>query len=282
MASVDSPANLPIQDLDVLVIRKELRQKRWPASITLVGEFVNPGEYAVDPDHDTLADVIRRAGGFTDLAYARAGVFTRKMPEILSQQRRDLAQSVFADLQEVAREIAIVENLRLGRKFNPNGQAGQVDFSQLSSAAIIPPRKLDSVLSTGRLPVDLLSVVKGEAGDPRVKDGDMLFVPQKPEVVVLSGAVVMPSPIIWKAGMDAEGYIRQAGGFSDDAAEDKVIILRVNGSLVRASQAGELEPGDLILVPPKALIARPDKFEQFLSLLQVAANGAFVWSIFNR
>ena len=282
LAASDSPANLELRDLDVLVIRKELHQKRWPASVLLIGEFNKPGEYSVDPDRETLADLVRRAGGPTELAYPRAAVLTRRLPEILSKERQTLTQDIFADLQEIAREIAIVENMRLGRKFSTLGAAPQVDFSQLNSAAIIPPRKLDSVLSTGRVPVNFAEILSSGQGDPRVKDGDVLYLPQKPEMVILSGAVVMPSPIIWHEGWDIENYVRQGGGFAEDAAEDRVLLLRVNGSLISAREAPAVEPGDLILVPPRALVARPDAFEQFLSILQVAANGAFIYGLFNR
>ena len=92
----------------------------------------------------------------------------------------------------------------------------------------------------------------------------------------------MPAPIIWHEGWDIDNYVRQGGGFAEDAAEDRVLLLRVNGSLISAREAPAVEPGDLILVPPRALVARPDAFEQFLSILQVAANGAFIYGLFNR
>lgn len=85
MARSDSPANIQVRDLDVLVVRKELRKRRWPASVTLIGEFNKPGEYAVDPERETLSDVVRRAGGMTELAYPRAAVFNRRIPEILAE-----------------------------------------------------------------------------------------------------------------------------------------------------------------------------------------------------
>ncbi|MBS2040540.1 SLBB domain-containing protein [bacterium] len=279
LTSADSPANIAVRDLDVLLVRKELRQKRWPASVTLIGEFVKPGEYAVDPDRESLEDVVRRAGGPTELAYPRAAVFTRKLPEVLAKDRMKLAQDVFADLQEVAKEIATVENMRLSRRL-PGVGASQVDFSQFSSAAVLPPRTLNSVLSTGRVPIDLSQILSNHQGDPRVKDGDVLFLPQKPEMVIVSGAVVLPSPMVWRAGASPLAYIEEAGGFHEDAAEDKVLVLRVNGSVVRADRIDQVEPGDLIMVPPRALVARPDAFEQFLSVLQVMSNGAFLWNLF--
>ena len=264
----------------MLVVRKELRKRRWPASVTLIGEFNKPGEYAVDPERETLSDVVRRAGGMTELAYPRAAVFNRRIPEILAKDQIKLAQDVFADLQEIAKQIAIVENMRLSRRLPGGLGTGQVDFSQLSNAAVAPPRNLDSVLSTGRVPIDLSTILGSHQGDPRVKDGDVLFLPQRPEMVIVSGAVVLPSPLVWRPNSEPLTYIEQAGGFHEDAAEDKVLVLRVDGSLIKADRAPSIEPGDLILVPPKALIARPDAFEQFLSVLQVMANGAFLWNLF--
>lgn len=279
LKSPESEANLVIRDLDTLVVRKEMRSRRWPASVTLVGEFKRPGVYSVDPDRETLADVVERAGGLSDLAYPRAAVFTRELPSLLAKEQNTLAKDVFADLQEIARQIALVENTRQGRR--RIGVGGQVDFTQLSSSAVAPPRKLDSILSTGRVPLELQEIIKNRQGDPRVKDGDMLFVPQQPEMVIVSGAVVLPSPMVWRPHRGVDEYIDLAGGFAEDAAHDKVLVLRVNGSLVRSERAGHLEPGDMILVPPKALVARPSAFEQFLNVLQVIANGAFIWRVFD-
>ena len=87
----------------------------------------------------------------------------------------------------------------------------------------------------------------------------------------------MPSPIVWQPGKSAKAYIKRTGGFAKDAAEDEVVVMRVNGELVKARDAGDIEPGDLIMVPPKALIAYPGAFEKFLSVLQVV-SGAFVAS----
>lgn len=273
-------ANNPVlQDLDVLIVRPQLRAKRWPASITLLGEFKHPGVYVVDPDRETLADVIARAGGLTAEAYPKAAVLTRRRPEILSTDQSGLAAIVFKNLQEVARQIALVENARLSRQPTAAG-AARVDFRALTEAATAPPRELDFVLTSGRIPISLGEILASGQGDPRVKEGDVLFVPQEPEMVIVSGAVVMPTPLVWRPGRHAEEYIDQAGGFAEDAATDRVLILRVSGQLVKEGDAGVLEPGDLILVPPRALISEPDAFERFLSVLQVIANGAFVWRAF--
>ena len=137
----------------------------------------------------------------------------------------------------------------------------------------------DKVLSTDRIPINLVGLVKDGFGDPGIKNGDVLYVPQKPEMVIVSGAVLMPSPIVWQPKKSARAYIERTGGFAKDAAEDEVVVMRVNGELVKERKAGDIEPGDLILVPPKALIAYPGAFEQFLNVLQVVSGGFFTWNV---
>lgn len=282
MDSAGSPDNIELQALDSVMIRKELRKRRWPASVALTGEFRNPGVYAVDPERDTLQDVIERAGGLTREAYPKAAVFTRKLPEILRREESMLAREVYIGLHDVARQIAAVENARRTEK-PPALAAGGLDFSTLSKdkTAALPPRVLDHILTSGRVPVNLARIITRGAGDPKVRDGDVLFVPQKPEVVIVSGAVVMPSAVVYHPKKSATAYIKRTGGYSDDAAREKVMVMRVNGELLKANEVDLIEPGDLILVPPKALIAKPDAFERFISILQVVANGAFLFNLTN-
>lgn len=67
-------------------------------------------------------------------------------------------------------------------------------------------------------------------------------------MVIVSGAVTY-FPLVWRPNSEPLTYIEQAGGFHEDAAEDKVLVLRVDGSLIKADRAPSIEPGDLILVP---------------------------------
>lgn len=277
-ATADTPENVDLQPLDVVIVRKELRKRRWPASITLAGEFRNPGVYTVDPERETLQSVVERAGGLTPQAYPKAAVFTRPIPEIMNPDRRQLATDVFKNIQDVVRQIAKVEN---ARRQKAGGSASSGDFTKLVGETEGElPRVLDKVLSTDRIPINLVALMNQGQGDPGIKNGDVLYVPQKPEMVIVSGAVLMPSPVVWQAKKSARAYIDRTGGFAKDAAEDEVVVMRVNGELVKEGKAGDIEPGDLILVPPKALIAYPGAFEQFLNVLQVVSGGFVASRVF--
>jgi len=61
---------------DVLLI-KVTPQWEEPGNIILAGEVRFPGKYPIHRG-ETLSSVLRRAGGFTDLAFIEGAVYIRK------------------------------------------------------------------------------------------------------------------------------------------------------------------------------------------------------------
>lgn len=280
LASPASPANLVLQDFDLLIVRPGLNARRYPATITLSGEVARPGEYAVDPAQDTLADVIQRAGGLTGRAFPKGAIFLRTIPNLVAPENREMANRVFVELQTVARQVAAVELARDGGSPADvataiSGQPVTTGAGTAGASSFLAPRVIDKILTTDRVPVNLAALVKGDRGfDPGLRDGDILHIPEEPRTVVVSGAVAMPSALLHQRGWSFRDYIRRTGGFAQDADEDKVLVMRVNGELMRADSAGAIEPGDLLLVPPRAIVAEPDGYEIFLNALQIITNGA--------
>lgn len=281
--SPQSPDNLEIRPLDVMIIRQEYARRLWPASVRLVGEFARPGVYSIDPGRETLQSLIQRAGGLTAAAYPRAAVFTRETPAIIRPGEKKLVKEVYDNLADIAKQIAVAEMVRQSAVRLPTGQVQRPSLSAADTvekqAEAVVPEIIDRVLATSRIPVDL---VTPGAGDPGLKDGDVLYMPTRPTTVVVSGAVKMPAPYVWEEGRSLEGYLARAGGITREAEEDDTVVLRANGELVQASLARVIEPGDLILVPPKAIIASPSAFEDFLSTLQVLTNGLFLSRFLSR
>ena len=74
----DPEADVPLTAFDFLVI-KELSQWSEQETVTLEGEVQFPGRYPIKRG-ETLAAVLQRAGGLTDLAFVDGSVFTRKTP----------------------------------------------------------------------------------------------------------------------------------------------------------------------------------------------------------
>ena len=104
--------------------------------VNVSGEVLYPGEYLISKD-DRLADIIIRAGGFTNNAFLKGAIFTRdKVKEqqisrarelgnlikkyyatsILTSEEKDLVVSEakeILDVEKVIASIILVEDLRI-------------------------------------------------------------------------------------------------------------------------------------------------------------------------
>ena len=283
-----SSTNVALKDLDTVIVRKTLRARRWPATITVSGEVNQPGVYTINPEKDSLADILVQAGGLTRLAYPRGAVFIRKKNEILDRSQEKLAHDVFDVIQDIANRFAQAEENRTnGGLRGASGPAG--GYYNAASASLLPIfakgaaeggiREIDRILTTTRIPIGLSKLVNHEGRDPGVRDGDVLYVPPEPQVVVVAGAVVVPSPILHQDGLNLDQYIHLAGGVTEDAAQDKIFVIKADGTILRKDSVRGLEKGDVIIVPPQPIIAEADGFETFISLAQILINGLFIGRI---
>ena len=90
----------------------------------------------------------------------------------------------------------------------------------------------------------------GQVRDLLLEDGDEIVIPQKSDVVQVSGEVLLPKAVTFDAAMKAEDYVKSAGGFTDRADEDNVLVARMNGEVGPIAELG-VRAGDRILVMPR-------------------------------
>lgn len=89
-----------------------------------------------------------------------------------------------------------------------------------------------------------------EAKNVLLEDGDVIKIPEKTSVVMVHGEVRFPNAIVYSPGKDVHYYIRQAGGFTQRANKDVIIVLHQNGKFEDGDKA-TIQPGDEIFVLPK-------------------------------
>ena len=88
-----------------------------------------------------------------------------------------------------------------------------------------------------------------DKADLALEDGDIIVIPPKSDVVLVSGEVMMPQAMLWGKKKDVDDYIKGAGGYTNRADHDKVLVLHQNGSV---SQNGDnILPGDQVMVLPR-------------------------------
>lgn len=91
----------------------------------------------------------------------------------------------------------------------------------------------------------------GQSGDILLEDGDVLRIPERRQLVLVSGEVLFPNALAFDGRASTEDYISRSGGYTQGADRAKVLVVRQDGSVTEARSASSLEPGDEIMVLPK-------------------------------
>lgn len=90
----------------------------------------------------------------------------------------------------------------------------------------------------------------GKLSDVLLEEGDEIVIPRRTDVVHISGEVLIPTAVTWEQDLDLEGYLASAGGLSDRADKDNILIVGLNGAVCHAD-GQDIAPGDRILVMPR-------------------------------
>jgi len=90
----------------------------------------------------------------------------------------------------------------------------------------------------------------GKLRDINLEDGDVVVIPAKSDVVLISGEVIMPQAVVYSEGKNSRDYIALAGGFSHRADQRHILVAKPNGEVLSAAETN-IAPGDHIMVLPK-------------------------------
>ncbi|MBO4301539.1 MAG: SLBB domain-containing protein [Desulfovibrio sp.] len=85
--------------------------------------------------------------------------------------------------------------------------------------------------------------------DLTLEDGDVIVIPAKSDVVLVSGEVMSPQAMLWSDKKDVDDYIAGAGGYTTRADHGHVLLLHPNGAV--GQNETKVRPGDHIMVLPK-------------------------------
>jgi len=97
----------------------------------------------------------------------------------------------------------------------------------------------------------LVVVGKGGLADIGLENDDTIFIPRRNPSVLVTGEVRLPRAFLWQSGDDARDYIKQAGGYSNNANRGGVLLVKQDGRVIEAV-GNAIEPGDELLILPKA------------------------------
>jgi protein involved in polysaccharide export with SLBB domain len=106
-----------------------------------------------------------------------------------------------------------------------------------------------------------ISKWQNTSADIELRAGDSLFIPKRPNFVMVSGQVYNPTAISYVPGRNAGWYLRKAGGATPYGNKRFIYVLRADGSIVPHGSIWtgnnlmnlQLRPGDSIFVPEKII-----------------------------
>ncbi|MGO9125752.1 MAG: SLBB domain-containing protein [Terriglobales bacterium] len=238
-----------LHDGDVLTIRQLSGWNDLGATITVNGEVLHPGAYGIQAG-ERLSSIIKRAGGFSPDAYPYGAVFQRaQVRELEEKNRADLIQRIKSE-ESAVRVLPTQEN--------EDTVAKQAAVQQYQATL----EKLQNTPLVGRLVIHVSNNLKNWANtsaDVPVRAGDSIYIPKKPGIVIVNGAVYNPTGITYKPGKNAGWYLNQAGGPTEEANKKAVFVIRGDGSVVGGKgglfsggvENAELRPGDMVVVPER-------------------------------
>lgn len=216
---VDGEPGFTLQPYDQVFVRRSPGYSAQQ-NVTVDGEVLYGGTYALTTKSERISSIIAKAGGATPFAYVKGAKLTR-----------------VANAEEIRRMQDVVNLLRR-----------QVGDAMIDSLGI-------NVQSTFTVGIDLEAALANPGSDADIvlRAGDVISVPEYNNTVKIDGAVMMPNTVSFKEGEGVKYYINQAGGYGQNAKKSKKFIIYMNGQIAQVKGSGkkQMEPGCEIIVPSK-------------------------------
>jgi len=276
----DPNENIPLMENDYLFVKNVPEWKKL-AVVDISGEVLFPGRYVIKKG-ERLSSVLKRAGGFTDKAYLKGAVFTRKRVQELQQRQ------INEMIDRLESELMVGGIAETGAAITPEQAKISAEEAKMKREFLARLRK---VKAKGRLVIHLkpLEEFKGTPDDIELEDGDKLYIPPNPQTIQVVGAVYNPTAFIYKPGKDISYYINKAGGYTKTADKKQLYVLKIDGTGIRPGSwypkafwweprhRTMLAPGDTIVVPEKLeKIAWMRNIKDITTILYQIAVGAGV------
>lgn len=234
-------ADFYLQPFDMVQVRRSPAYK-VQRTVSVSGEVLFSGSYALLKKNERLSDLIKRAGGITPDAYIKGGRLIRRMNDEEHRREKDA--------------------LRMAR----NGE-GKDSISVAKLA----------ITETYTVGIDMEKALAnpGSSYDVVLREGDVIYIPEFVNTVKISGSVMYPNTVAWEKGAKVKHYINMAGGYGNMAKKKKAYVIYLNGTVARVKRGdGDLiQPGCEIVVPSKAE-KQHMKFAEILGISSTTATMA--------
>ena len=202
------------------------------------GAVLKPGSYTMSAG-ETINDLIKKSGGYTENAYAFGAVYLNEDAKKVNELSKEILYQEFLD------NIIAVSQQNIG---------GNFDLSPIVKLT----EELKDTVPNGRVVVDLLN--ENTIDLYSIKEGDELFVPESNNVVYVYGETSTEGAVMFSENKDVEYFVDKSGGFKKFADNESIYILHPNGesqlyrskrNIFESRPKSEIKiyPGSIIFVP---------------------------------
>ena len=206
-------------------------------TVTLTGEVTNPGKYSIAPG-ETLSSVLKRAGGYTEVAYPFGGTLIRENTKKIESK---INERIYTDMIKFVASSA---------------NAAQVASNE-SFALILNEFKKAEPIGRVTAEFNISKLTSNQELDLPLEDDDQINIPQYNSEVYVLGEVLNPGARLYKPNSAGRDYINISGGLGTYAEKNKTIVIHPNGDafllsdnyLNFISSNVDIYPGTIIYVP---------------------------------
>ena len=217
---IDGEQGFKLQPYDEVYVRKSPGYSPQQ-NVMVEGEVMFGGNYTLSKKNQRLSEIIKAAGGVTNMAYVAGARLERK----INPDERLRMQSV----------------LKMAQAKNGMGEKDTLNV-----------KKLD-IGETYYVGIELEKALANPGGDADItlREGDRIIVPEFTSTIKISGEVMYPNTVSYTKGRSVSYYIDQAGGFNSTAKKSHTYIVYMNGTVAKVGRGAKPTPGCEIIVPSK-------------------------------
>jgi protein involved in polysaccharide export with SLBB domain len=215
-----------------------------PQMVTIEGEVMTPGTYAMRSKDDRISDLVARANGFTAYAYLD-GASLKRGDYVETKSDKEKQALKFQQFKEKQNQVTDGKT-----SINLTDPTKRNDFVGIN---------LKQILKNPKSKKDLILL-----------DGDVLSIPRELQTVKVSGEVYSPKTVVFSGGQSLSEYVMYSGGYTEEALRQGAYVVYSNGDskgtkkFLFFKNYPNIEPGAEIFIPKR----KPAKEKDGISVAQ--------------
>lgn len=191
-------ADVLLQPFDIINIKVDAAYKTQ-ISVSINGEVLNPGSYSLISRVERISDLVKRAGGT---------IFTADINGAKLIRRNAIDYYNVEKIQKIA------------------------NASAKDSSNVILEEEMKAIREVA---INLEQIMKNPGGkdDIYLEEGDIITIPLKNNLVVVSGEVFKPVAIAYEQNKTLKQYLNDAGGVTRSGNKKRIFVVYPNGKAAK-------------------------------------------------